>query len=121
MHYSMVRANGESPKAVFTTPTASLTLFLPGGKVDVSSGGAFRRQRLGSDPEHVTSHSVKFEKFRRPLRRQPLVLQRELARPAVGLRAISSSCKPDGCRGNETDRLEDVCPASVITIEAENG
>ncbi len=89
--------------------------------MDVSSGGAFRRQRLGSDPEQATSHSVKFEKIRRPLRRQPLVLQRELALPAVGLRAISSSCKPDGCRGNETDRLEDVCPASVITIEAESG
>ncbi len=88
--------------------------------MDVLSGCAFRRQCLGSDPEHVTSHNVKFEKFRRPLRRQPLVLQRVLARPAVGLLAISSSCKPDGCGGNETDRLEDVCPTIVITIEAES-
>ncbi len=88
--------------------------------MDASRGGAFRRQRLGPDPEQVTSHSVKFDKFRRPLRRQPLVLQRVLARPAMGLLAISSSCRPDGCGGNETDRLEDVCPTSVITIEAEN-
>ncbi len=95
--------------------------FLPGGKVDASRDGAYKRQRLGSDPEQVTSHSVKFDKFRRPLRRQPLVLQRVLARPAVGLLAISSSCRPDGCGGNETDRLEDVCPTTVITIEAENG
>ncbi len=86
--------------------------------MDASSGGAFRRQRLGSDPEQVTSHSVKFKKFRRPLRRQPLVLQRVLARPAVGLLAISSICKPDGCGGNETERLEDVCPTSVIEIDA---
>ncbi len=86
--------------------------------MDASRGGAFRRQRLGSDPEQVTSHSVKFDKFRRPLRRQPLVLQRVLARPAVGLLAIS--CRPDGCGGNETERLEDVCVTSVITIEAES-